>query len=547
MHTIGIWVGPQGPGARPSFSPAQILAIAQNFREPVHVVQDPRTGALGLVQGGTLVFAQVAAESPDARVDGWPLMATLPATYPEWLGDRSFTEVHGVRFPYVAGAMANGIASTRLVIAMARGGCLGFFGSAGLSPTRVEAGIRELVDTLGDAHAWGANLIHSPNEPALEHAVVDLYLRHGVRKVSAAAYMSLTPAIVRYAYTGVRRDPDGRVHRPHHVFAKISRPETARHFLEPAPAKILDGLVASGGLTPAEAELARMLPVAEDITVESDSGGHTDNRPLAALFPTIARLRDEVAAQRGYERPIRVGAAGGLGTPASVAAAFGLGAAYVVTGSVNQGAVESGLHAEGKRMLAQAGIADVTMAPAADMFEQGVEVQVLSRGTMFAARARKLYELYRSAPSWEAIPAADQQRVERDLLRQPFSEAWASTRDFWAERDPEQNRQAEADPRHKLALVFRAYLGLSSRWAIDGVGDRRLDYQIWCGPAMGAFNAWAAGSVLEAPEQRSAVQIAHNFLEGAAAITRASQLRSFGVPVPAAAFDFRPRRIAPNA
>ncbi len=532
MHTIGTWIG---DGGAPAFSPAEILAVSQSFREPVHVVVDPNAGSIGVTQGGTI------ARSSDG---GLPLLASLPATYPEWLGDRSFGEVHGVRFPYVAGAMANGIASTRLVIAMARGGCLGFFGSAGLSPGRVEASIVELTRELGDRHSWGANLIHSPNEPALENAVVDLYLRHGVRKVSAAAYMALTPAIVRYAYKGVRRGADGRIERPHHVFAKISRPETARHFLEPAPAKILDGLVASGGLTAAEAELARGLPVAEDITVESDSGGHTDNRPLTALFPTIARLRDDIAAQRRYARPIRVGAAGGLGTPASVAAAFGLGAAYVVTGSVNQGAVESGLDPEGKVMLAQAGIADVTMAPAADMFEQGVEVQVLSRGTMFAARARKLYELYRAAPSWESIAPADQKRVERDLLRQSFAEAWASTHAFWAERDPEQNRQAEADPKHKMALVFRSYLGRSSRWAIDGAQERRLDYQIWCGPAMGAFNAWAKGSVLEAPENRSAVQIAHNFLEGATAITRAAQLRSFGVPVPAQAFDFRPRRIA---
>ena len=34
----------------------------------------------------------------------------------------------------------------------------------------------------------------------------------------------------------------------------------------------------------------------------------------------------------GYARPIRVGAAGGLGTPESVASAFALGAAYVLTG-----------------------------------------------------------------------------------------------------------------------------------------------------------------------------------------------------------------------
>ena len=92
-----------------------------------------------------------------------------------------------------------------------------------------------------------------------------------------------------------------------------------------------------------------------------------------------------------------------------------------------------------------------------------------------------------------------------------------------------------------MALVFRWYLGQSSRWAIQGLPERRLDYQIWCGPAMGAFNAWVQGSFLEPIAQRTVVQIALNLLEGAAAITRAQQLRSYGVPVAAEAFDFRPR------
>ena len=66
-----------------------------------------------------------------------------------------------------------------------------------------------------------------------------------------------------------------------------------------------------------------------------------------------------------------------------MAAAFALGAAYVLTGSVNQLAVESGLSDDASAMLAQADLADVMMAPAADMFELGVKVQVLRRGTMF--------------------------------------------------------------------------------------------------------------------------------------------------------------------
>src|SRR5262249_23947603 len=153
-------------------------------------------------------------------------------------------------------------------------------------------------------------------------------------------------------------------------------------------------LVVRGELTDAEARLAARVPLAEDVTVEADSGGHTDNRPLVSLLPVILALRDQMCLRYGYPRPIRVGAAGGLGTAASVAAAFGLGAAYVVTGSVNQAAVEAGLSDDAKAMLAQAGIADVAMAPAADMFELGVKLQVLSRGTMFAPRAARLYELY---------------------------------------------------------------------------------------------------------------------------------------------------------
>ena len=95
-----------------------------------------------------------------------------------------------------------------------------------------------------------------------------------------------------------------------------------------------------------------------------------------------------------------------------------------------------------------------------------------------------------------------------------------------------------------MALVFRWYLGKASKWAIDGEPTRRADYQIWSGPAMGAFNRWVAGSFLAEPQQRSVVQVALNLLEGAAVVTRAAHLRSAGLPVPASAFQFRPRPLS---
>jgi trans-AT polyketide synthase/acyltransferase/oxidoreductase domain-containing protein len=303
-------------------------------------------------------------------------------------------------------------------------------------------------------------------------------------------------------------------------------------------------LVARGQLTEDEARLATRVPVAEDVTVEADSGGHTDNRPLGAVLPAILAMRDAVTAQYSYPRPIRVGAAGGLGSPQGVAAAFALGAAYVLTGSVNQLAVESGVSDDARALLAQADLADVTMAPAADMFEQGIKVQVLRRGTMFAARASRLYEAYRSYPSLATIPADVRARLEGDVLHATFDEIWAETREFWAERQPEEIARADLDPKHRMALVFRWYLGKSSRWAIDGETDRRTDYQLWAGPAVGAFNRWTKGSFLAEPGERTVTQIALNLLEGAAVISRSHQARTSGVPVPAAAFTFSPRRLA---
>jgi PfaD family protein len=440
--------------------------------------------------------------------------------------------------------MANGLTTVAMVVAAARAGFIGFFGAAGLDPARIEDACAALARELGTGAPWGSNLIHSPQEPHLEDATVEVYLRREVRRVSASAFMKLTPAVVRYAAAGLSADGSGRVLRRNHLFAKISRPETARLFLAPAPQELLAALVASGRLSPEEAELARRVPLAEDITVEADSGGHTDNRPLAAIFPTIARAAADLAAEHGHGRQVRLGAAGGLGTPAAVAAAFALGAAYVLTGSVNQAAVESGLGAAGRGLLAQAGVADVAMAPAADMFELGAQVQVLRRGTLFAARARRLRELYKAHDALEQIPAAERERLEKEIFLLPLAAVLEQTERFWAARDPRQNERAQRDPKHRMALCFRWYLGQSSRWAIAEDPARRADYQIWCGPAMGAFNAWVRGSFLEELSRRTVAQIGRNLLEGAIGVVRAQQLRACGVPVPAGAFDFAPRPLA---
>jgi len=436
-----------------------------NPRSSACLIADPQSGALGVGMHGT--FSTQPCGGPSYRVRG-----LLPAMYPEWLGDRSFLGVHKVRFPMAAGEMATGIATAEMVVAAAQAGILGFFGAAGLAPQNIEKAIVEIASHLdGQSQSWGTNLIHSPYDPGLEDKLVDLYLRHGVERISASAFMSMAPAIVRFSASGLTLDSSQKIVRRRHVFAKLSRPEVAEHFLSPAPTQILDQLLHAGKITREEGQLAARVPVAEDITVEADSGGHTDNRPLVSLLPVILAQRDALAARFGYTRPVRVGAAGGLGTPGAVAAAFSLGAAYVLTGSVNQSAVEAGTSALVKEMLAEAQLPDVTMAPAADMFELGVKVQVLKRGTMFASRANALYEAYVENPSLEAIPPPFARQLQETILRASFDDIWKECVRFWSQREPLQVTRAEADPKHRMALVFRWYLGNGSQWAKAGVAD----------------------------------------------------------------------------
>lgn len=467
--------------------------------------------------------------------------AYAPPLHPEELGDPAFRAAHGVRFNYVTGAMANGIASEVLVEAMGNAGMMGFFGAAGLSPARIEAALQRLSASL-PGRAWGCNLINSPGDPLWQDAVAELCLKYEVPCVEASAYISLSLPLIKYRVAGIHQDADGNVVAPNRVMAKCSRVEVARRFLSPPPEKMLKQLVEAGHISAEQAEWAQRIPVAEDVTVEADSGGHTDHRPAINALPAIIALRDQLQAEFKYATPPRVGLGGGIGTPAAIAAAFAMGAAYVLTGSINQACVESGSSDRVRAMLAQATQTDVGQAPAADMFEMGVTVQVLTKGTRFTTRGGKLFQLFKQYESIEEIPVEEREKIEAELFRAPLEEIWEQTRAFFAERDPSQIEKAEAKPRHKMALIFRWYLGQSSRWANAGVEDRQEDYQVWCGPAMGAFNDWVSGTPLEPVEARQAVPVALNLMAGAAVAMRAGMLRLQGVPLPPGVTN--PRAIA---
>ena len=457
-----------------------------------------------------------------------PVLAFAQSLIPEDLGDAEFKKQHCVRYAYHGGAMANGIASVELVVALGKAGMLCSFGAAGLVPDVIEDSIKRIQSELPNG-PYAVNLIHAPAEEALERGAVERFLKLGVETVEASAYLALTEHIVWYRVAGLSENVDGSVNIKHKVIAKISRTEVARRFMEPAPQKLLDQLLAQNKITPEQAELALRVPMADDITAEADSGGHTDNRPFLTLLPTIIALRDEIQEKYNFSPALRVGAGGGIGTPSATLAAFNMGAAYIVLGSVNQACIEAGASEHTRKLLAGVEMADVTMAPAADMFEMGVKLQVVKRGSMFAMRANKLYDLYNNYKSIEDIPQREREKIEKQIFRQNLDDVWAGTIDFFAERDPDMLARAQTHPKRKMALIFRWYLGLSSHWSNIGEKGREMDYQIWAGPSLGAFNSWVKGTYLEEYTERKAVDVALHLLKGAAYLQRINQLKLQGV------------------
>ncbi len=504
-----------------------------HINRPVALVEQDRR--LVVHNQGTAVLG----DYPQAIDNSRPLLAYAPALPLESLGDPLFTRAHNLKYPYIMGAMANGITSADMVEEAAKHGMVGFFGAGGLSIEKISAAIDRIQSNVGD-RPYGFNLIHSPGEPHHEKNVVDLYLKKRVRLISAAAYMRLTAPLVLYRIKGIHKDPDGRVICPNKVIGKVSRTEVGRRFFSPPPEKTVRELLAQGLITEEEAELSRYVPMAEDLSAEADSGGHTDNRPALALFPTMMALRHEMMRTYGYSTPLRVGLGGGIATPESAAAAFSMGAAYLLTGSVNQSCLESGTSPAVRKMLCEAEQADVIMAPAADMFEMGVKVQVLKRGTMFALKAGRLYEYYRTYDSLDHMPTAIRDELEKKYFHASLEQEWANTQAFFDKRDPRQNERAAKDPKHKMALLFRSYLGRASLWAISGEPARVIDYQVWCGPAMGAFNEWVKGSFLEKPENRRVATVAMNLLVGASYMMRVNSLRQQGVQLSEKELCYRP-------
>ena len=92
-----------------------MVRALQTLDAPVIVVQDG--DVVKTATSGQVLFSE---QAPSATA--LPVLAYVPPLPPSHLGHPSFQQRYGVHANYVAGAMANGIASEAVVIEMAKAG-----------------------------------------------------------------------------------------------------------------------------------------------------------------------------------------------------------------------------------------------------------------------------------------------------------------------------------------------------------------------------------------------------------------------------------------
>ncbi len=204
--------------------------------------------------------------------------------------------------------------------------------------------------------------------------------------------------------------------------------------------------------------------MADDVTAEADSGGHNrqsagDRTPADDAAPWGPDGRS--TAMTG---PLWIARGGGSSFPWVAAGASAMEAAYLVTGSVNQACVEAGTSTPSARC-----------SPRRDRRTlRWPQPPTCSRWGSRCAGPEAWHDVRRCGPASsssiyspcydaiERIPAAERAMLEKELLRASGDDLGPDAEHFQRPATRRQIERALRDPKHKMALIFRWYLGQSS-------------------------------------------------------------------------------------
>jgi trans-AT polyketide synthase/acyltransferase/oxidoreductase domain-containing protein len=432
------------------------------------------------------------------------------------LGSITFCERYNTSYAYVAGGLHMGIASIEMVKRMANSQMLSFLGTKGRAISEINRDIERLQEQLIKEKSFGVNLYHNILEPNKEIELVNSLLERGITIIEAGGFSQITLALAYFRIAGLERKDDQSIECKNQIIAKISRPEVAEGFMKPVPERLIKRLLDNGWITQDQAEMAREIPLSGDICTEADPGGVTYRSSAFVLFPSIKSLRNQIQQQYKYKDPIHLGISGGIGTPEAAVSAFIMEADFILTGSINQCTVESCLSPIAKDLLQNSDVQDTAYIPDEELFEIGIQAQVLKKGVLFATRGKKLYELYQRYDSLEDIPNDVREQLEVKYFKKTLPEVWEIIRQEFVERDEiSQIESIEERPKKKMATIFKYYLRQANQYALEGTMEEQANFQIQTGAALGAFNQWVKGTSLEVWQNRHVDQIGIKIMETA--------------------------------
>ena len=122
----------------------------------------------------------------------------------------------------------------------------------------------------------GANLLNNFYEPAVEEQTADQYLKYGVTRIGRSAHMDLSPAVA-VSPNGIHLDATGT---PTYKPRICECPDRKYGKFMSRARKNAQRVCCPRVLSAEQAEWAKEMPIAEDITAEADS---EDTRIIAPL------------------------------------------------------------------------------------------------------------------------------------------------------------------------------------------------------------------------------------------------------------------------
>lgn len=109
---------------------------------------------------------------------------------------------------------------------------------------------------------------------------------------------------------------------------------------------------------------------------------------------------------------------------------------------------------------------------------------------------------------------------------------WNETEAYYLKVYPDKVSEIGKNPKQKMALIFKCYFVHSTRLAMRGSEDQKVDYQIHCGLAMGAFNHWVKGTELQSWRMRHVSEIGERLMHAAAELLEKRSRAMISDPLP---------------